>query len=587
MPVDPLDRPTSEGEDGPAGLRFPDLPRLELDQLLAQLVERAKEVMGTQGRLRALLRANQMFAGELNLPVLLEQVATAARDLIGCRYAAVGVVGPHGGLVEFVHVGMPAEVVAAIGAPPQGTGLLGAVIDDPRPLRLRHLADDPRCGGLPTGHPPMEDFLGMPVRVRGEVFAAVYLVESDRGEFSAEDEELLGALAMSAGVAIDNARLYESARARGEWLQGSAAITRQLLSVDPDAESHPLQLIAERMLEIADADLVVLLLPDDRPGGSGQLAVEVGVGAAAEAVRGQQFPLADSLAADVLRTGKPALTPQLADGTGLAALVAEEVAVGAVLAVPLLGSGRVHGVLVAARRSGRPAFTAADLDMAGSFANHAALAIELAQARVRQQQAVVLDDRERIAADLHDHVVQRLFAAGLTMQSVVAGLGEGRVAARLTATVQDLDDTIRQIRSTIFQLQREPRADEQGGVRSRLVAVVEEVGPALGFQPALRFSGLLEDTLPAVIVDDLLAVLREALTNVARHAGACSAEVDVTVAGGRLTLQVTDDGHGMGDATRRSGLANLRRRAENHGGAFEVSPAEPSGTNLCWSVSIS
>jgi signal transduction histidine kinase len=269
-----------------------------------------------------------------------------------------------------------------------------------------------------------------------------------------------------------------------------------------------------------------------------------------------------------------------------AALVSPVVEVGPVLAVPLLGSRRVHGVLWAARLSAEPAFTAVELDMAGSFANHAAIAIELAEARAEQQRVAMLDERERIAADLHDHVIQRLFAAGLSLQSVAMVTAEGAMKQRLLTTIQDLDDTIGQIRATIFQLQRAP-GTSGAGVRARLLDVLADVGPALGFDPGLRLSGVLEDRLPEDLVDDLLAVLREALTNVARHARAGRADVEVTATGTDLTLEVTDDGVGMGPATRRSGLANLRRRAEQRGGACSVEPGEPSGTRLRWSVPLS
>jgi GAF domain-containing protein len=212
---------TDDGElDGGAGrepaLTFPDLPRLELEQLLAQLVERAHEVMATKGRLRGLLRASQMVTRDLTLPVVLRRIVEAARDLVGARYAALGVISPTGGLAEFVHSGMPEDAVARIGHLPEGKGLLGALIEDPRPIRLLRIASDQRSAGFPPGHPPMSSFLGVPIRIRDEVFGNLYLAESTKGEFSAEDEELTLALAATAAVAIENARLYESATSRGE-----------------------------------------------------------------------------------------------------------------------------------------------------------------------------------------------------------------------------------------------------------------------------------------------------------------------------------------------------------------------------------
>jgi signal transduction histidine kinase len=539
--------------------------------------------MGTQGRLRGLLRANQLVTGDLALPAVLRRIVEAARELVGARYAALGVIAPGGGLAEFVHSGMPEDDVARIGHLPEGKGLLGALLADPSPIRLRRIDDDARSAGFPAGHPPMNSFLGVPIRVRDEIFGRLYLAESARGEFTADDEELITALAATAGAAIENARLYESARSRGEWLQASAAVTRQLLSTDP-AAGDPLQLIAERSRDITAADLVAVLLPRESDGVSG-LEVRVAVGEESAALVGRWIPVGDSLPGRVFAEATPVRLGDVREGGGPAMLVSPGVQIGPVLAVPLLGSRSVHGVLWAARLSRAPAFTATELEMAGSFANHAAIAIELAGARAEQHRLDMLDERERIAADLHDHVIQRLFAAGLSLQSIAMVAEEGPTRKRLTTTIQDLDDTISQIRTTIFRLQQGP-ASGPTGVRSRLLQVLADVGPALGFDPGLRLSGVLEDRLSDELVDDLMAVLREALTNVARHAQAGRAEVEVTATTAALTVQITDDGVGMGADPRRSGLANLRRRAEQRGGTLSVTAADPTGTSLRWSVPL-
>jgi signal transduction histidine kinase len=566
-----------------AGLSFPDLPRLELDQLLAQLVERAQEVMGTQGRLRELLRANQLVTGDLSLSAVLRRIVEAGRELVDARYAAIGVIAPGGGLAEFVHSGMPDDDVTRIGDLPEGKGLLGALLSDPAPIRLQRIADDTRSAGFPPGHPPMESFLGVPIRVRGEIFGRLYLSESRRGEFTSEDEELITALAATAGVAIENARLYESARSRGEWLQASAAVTRQLLSAEIDAVDV-LQLIADRSRDISGADLVAVLLPGENDGVPG-LEVRVAVGADADGLVGRWIPRTDSLPGRVFTEAAPVRLADVRDAGGPGVLVSPLVQVGPVLAVPLLGSRSVHGVLWAARLSTAPAFTAVELDMAGSFASHAAVAIELAEARAEQHRTALLDERDRIAADLHDHVIQRLFAAGLSLQSISMVAEEGPTKQRLSRTIQDLDDTISQIRTTIFQLQHGP-AGGPVGVRARLLDVIADVGPALGLDPGLRLSGVLEDRLADDLVADVLAVLREALTNVARHAQATRADVEVIATSTDLTLQITDDGVGVGQVARRSGLANMRRRAEQRGGTLTVTAPEPSGTRICWSVPL-
>jgi signal transduction histidine kinase len=572
----PARRDASTAAAAPGELLFPALKRLELDQLLGQLVDRAHEVMATQGRLRGLLRANQLVIGDLALPVVLRSIVDAARELVGARYAALGVIAAAGGLSEFVNTGMPEDAVERIGHLPQGKGLLGALIDDPRPIRLRRIADDERSSGFPPGHPPMTSFLGVPIRIRDEVFGNLYLTESTKGEFTAEDEELTTAIAATAAVAIENARLYEAARSRGEWLQASAMITRQLLT--PGSGQRPLHLVAERSQEIADADLVTVALPAED---GGELRIEVAVGRRAEHLTGMRVA-SDSLLGRVSSTGEPVRLSQVEDEGEREPLTGGELDAGPVIAVPLLGSRGSRGVLAAIRRRGRGGFTDTDLDMAGSFANHAALALELAEARAEQQRAAMLDERDRIAADLHDQVIQRLFAAGLSLQSVAMSLGTGREKDRILDTVADLDATIGQLRTTIFELHEVPRSGS-GGLRARLLDVASHTAKALGFDPAVRFEGPV-DTVPSDVGEDLVAVLREELANVARHAGATAAAVDLVVRPGELRLTVRDDGVGVGSTVRRSGLANMQHRAERHGGSVDVAPRDTGGTTVRWTV---
>lgn len=544
-------------------------------------MERAHEVLETQSRLRGLLRANQMIVGDLDLPAVLRRIVEAARELVGARYAALGVIAPEGGLAEFLHVGMPDDAVGRIGHLPQGKGLLGALIDDPVAIRLRHITDDQRSSGFPPGHPPMESFLGVPVRVRDEVFGNLYFSESIRGRFSAEDEELAKALAASAGVAIENARLYKAARVRQDWLRASAMITRRLLSDDP---GDPLQLIVDSAREIADADLVTVVLPvDDGPDGPA-LRIAVADGPAAEQVHGLRLPLEGSLSGRVYTTGVPLLVSWPDELAGLDPAAAQELDIDSMLIVPLLGSQKVNGVLTAGRRPGLSAFTAEDLSMMAGFANQASIAIELAEARAEQQRAAVLDDRDRIAADLHGQVIQRLFATSLSLQSLAATLGPGRATNQVLAAIDELDGTIAHIRSSIFELHQAPQR-ESLGTRARLMDVLSELAPALGFQPAVRLSGGLDAT-PEDIAEDVVAVLREALVNVARHARARSAEVDVSADAEQVTLTVVDDGVGIGQSDWGTGLNRLRSYAERRGGGVTLTSRAPAGTHMSWSVPL-
>jgi signal transduction histidine kinase len=566
--------------------QFADGPKLELDELLNQLIERAHDVVFVQGRLRALLRANQAIVGNLTLPVLLRRIVQAACELAHARYGALGVIDAAGGLEQFVHVGVDEDTEARIGYLPEGKGLLGALILDPRPIRLAVMASDPRSVGFPAGHPPMTSFLGVPVRVRDEAFANLYLTECESGEFSAEDEELVCALATAAGVAIENARLYEQARRRQDWLQASTEVTRQLLSAEGE---DPLRLIARQARQIADADVVTVVLP---AAGGERLIVEVAAGEGADELTALTSPIENTLVGVALDSGRPVLVGDIDENQRDMVHLSEVVPVGPVMVLPLGGSQRVRGAMVIGRLRGRHRFAEADLEMATIFANHAAVALELADARADQQHMMLLEDHDRIARDLHDHVIQRLFAAGLSVQSVASGLPADEPAARLTRVVSDIDETIRQIRTSIFQLHG-PLGPETGTVRTRVLAVAGEVSPLLGFEPQVRFTGPIDAVVPEPIVDDLVAVLREALTNAARHAHASRVEVDVAATTTELSLEVTDDGVGISDTHRRSGLANLRQRAEQHGGSLILAKGLPKnthpiqeGTRLRWTTPL-
>jgi two-component system, NarL family, sensor histidine kinase DevS len=573
-----------ERPDDSGRLVFPDAPRLELDELLTQIIVRAEEVLATQGRLRGLLAANRTITADLTLPTVLRRIVEAGCQLVRARYGALGVLAPDGGLAEFVHVGLDEGTVARIGHLPEGKGLLGALIDDPKTIRLRSIEDDPRSVGFPPHHPPMTSFLGVPVLVRGKVFGNLYLTERiDGGEFTADDEELVAALAATAGVAIENARLYEQSQRRQDWLQASAKITRQLLSAEGE---EPLQLIAREARQIADADVVTVVLPTES---RERMMVEVAAGRAADELTGMSYPIERTLTGLALSSGHPVLVGD-ADDSDYDSHLSEVLPVGPVMVLPLVGTVDTRGALVIARLRGRNRFDDADLDMATTFANHAAVALELADGRENQQRMILLEDRDRIARDLHDHVIQRLFAAGLAVESVAARPGSDETSLRLRRVVTELDETIRQIRTSIFQL-RGPMTAEVGTTRSAVLSVVSELQPVLGFEPRVTFAGPVDLAAPDASVDDLIAALREALTNVARHAKARCVDVAVEATTDSLVLEVTDDGVGVGDGSRWSGLANLRARAEHHGGTFTIGPiAEPpnyrQGTLLRWTIPL-
>ncbi|ABW11406.1 GAF sensor signal transduction histidine kinase [Parafrankia sp. EAN1pec] len=551
--------------------------RLELDELMAQLVERAHEVMTTQGRLRGLLRAHRAVAADLSLEVVLRRIAEAACELVDARYGALGVIARDGRLEQFIHVGMDADLVGRIGHLPRGEGVLGLLTAEPRAVRLDDIAAHEHAVGFPPGHPPMRTFLGVPIKVRSEVFGNLYLTEKRGGRrFTAQDEELVLALAASAGVAIENARLFGAAQRRQQWLQASADIMRHLLADGPE----PLTLIVARAREVADADLACVLLAD---GATEELLVDAADGPQADRLLGESVPMAGTLAGRAVAAGRPLLVDDAAAEPGVTGFGGLDI--GPLMVIPLVGAQVGTGAVVLARGpAGRP-FADGDLDMAATFAGHVQVALGLAASRATRDRLLVLEDRDRIARDLHDHVMQRLYAVALGLQGMAAAEERPQSAGRLTTYVDDLDATIREIRSTVFEL-RGRRSTGGPGVRARLGEIVEEVAEALGFSPRLRVDGPLDTALEGNIADHLLAVARESLSNVARHARASRVELSVTVGQGWLCAEVTDDGVGLGDTGRRSGLRNLRSRAEELGGTFDIAPGPSGGTRLRWAVPL-
>ena len=557
------------------GLAFPDVPRLELDELLVQLVDRAGDVLAAQGRLRGLLRANALVAGELSLPVVLRQIVGAARDLLGARYAALGVLGRDGELEQFVHAGMDDDLVAKIGELPRGRGILGLLISDPAPIRLASLSDHPAAAGFPPGHPPMGSFLGVPVRIGEEVFGNLYLTERIAGgEFTADDEQLAIALAAAAGAAIANARRYAESEQRRRWLDASAQLTPLLLAGNRE---QPHALIAGHAAAAADADFAVLTVLGD----PGEVIVTGAAGPLAAGLMNRTAPLAGSLAGQVISSGKPSLVT----GDRLqAAAAALGAGIGPLIAVPLAAGERVLGALLLGRTAARPGFTESDLGMAASFAAHAAVAMELARARADQVLLAQAEDHERIAGDLHDHVIQELFALGMKLQGHAAR-SDPATAERVNGYIDTLDEVIKKIRASIFGLQQPRQAPI--GLQARVLEIIDEHAPQLGFTAGASFAGPPGPGVDETLAHDILAVTREALSNCARHAHATAVTVALTVQDGLITLDITDNGRGLGTPTRSSGLASMRRRAENNGGDLQITAPPGGGTRLTWTARFS
>lgn len=562
----------------------PSLGRLRLDSLLHELINRAGDLLDTESRLQRLLDAVVSIASDLSLPDTLRRIVELAAELAGARYAALGVIGPDQLLIEFITIGLDTQTRLSIGDLPHGKGILGLLINEPKPLRLHDLSEHPASYGFPPNHPPMTSFLGVPIRIRGSVFGNLYLTEKHGGgDFSEEDEDVVVALAAAAAIAIENARLYEDTHRREQWLTASTDVTAQLLRGADFTETA--QLIVAKAADVAQAEAAYLLLHD---GPDQILAVRAGHGADSEDYLGMRYrvqrPSAGLLDADggpsrfaagshLLIPVDPATPPVPFTGPGVL--------------IPLAAGGRVLGLISVARHRDATPLGDADIRMVHAYAGHAALAVEFSRAAADQQRLAILEDRDRIARDLHDLIIQRLFAVGLGLQGLSAMTERPDLANRLTAFVDDLDATIRDVRKTIFSLQ-EP-TDRPSGLRGEILRVVTGAADALGFEPRLDLQGPLDSAVPDALRPDLLAVLGEALTNVARHASATKATVQVGVdlTTRTVTLVVTDDGVGPGpDDLPGHGTANMAARARRWGGDCQLESATTGGARLAWSIPL-
>ncbi|MEW1700397.1 GAF domain-containing protein [Streptomyces sp. NPDC091278] len=560
------------------------LPRLRLDELLDELQTRIDAVKGTRDRLNGLLEAVMSVGRGLDLPQVLRDIVEAAVSLVDAEYGALGVIGEDRMIAAFLPIGIDDDLRERIGAPPSGHGILGELIRHPEPLRLSELSEHPASYGVPAHHPPMHSFLGVPVRVRDEVFGNLYLTEKRGGaDFDAEDEAVVTTLAVAAGIAIENARLYEEGSRRQRWLAASADLTSALLSGTGEAEV--LDGMLERAVDISGADMGVFYLVG--PGGELRGTLARGEGAAAH--RDVLLPRVEGTLAAAALAAEDGLITVADTACDERVTVRPErwQGFGPAVAVTVGTKEGPSGVLLLVRRAGRALFTTAETAALPGFAGQAALALELADRRRDAEQVTLLEDRDRIARDLHDLAIQRLFATGMTLQSARRFVEHPEAVDRLTRAIDDLDATIKIIRSTIFGLREHDVPGTVPKLRNRVVTAVDSAAATLGFAPALRMEGLLDTDVPAEVADDVVAVICEALTNVARHARARRVEVAVRVEDGILEVTVGDDGVGLRRNRHDSGLRNLTERAERLGGSLSVrSHAQRDGTLLAWRIPL-
>jgi signal transduction histidine kinase len=526
---------------------------------------------------RALLDAVLGLAGDLELRDLLARIVARARDLTGAEYGALGVLRPEWAstpgprLVSFDQVGLTAEQVSAIGPLPEGHGMLGLLVEDPRVLRLTDLARHPASVGFPDHHPPMHTLLGVPIRVRGEVFGNLYLTEK-AGGFTADDERLVRGLAAAAGVAIENARLFDEAQSRQRWLAAAARLAPDL-STDVRQAA---ELVAGAALEAGRCRGVLVSLPG--------ITDEADASGDRESARAF---MVDAIAGDLGRLTADSLPPGPApvqlSGADLAAYGLSS---GHLLLVTCQVHDKPFGVIALHREI---LFSVDECEMVVAFASHVSLAIDHARNERSRRRLAVYTDRDRIARDLHDHVIQRIFAIGLGLQSTVRRMSDQALADRMVGYINALDATIVDIRSTIFSLQH----DEDGEVRSlrtELFGVVADLSEMLGSDPRITLVGPLDSVVPDDLRPDVLAVVRESLTNVAKHAEASRVSLTVTadLEDGVLRIQVEDNGVGIGeDRHRGNGLRNVAVRAAYSGGQTEVVRRPEGGTRFVWQVPLS
>ncbi|MDA8371891.1 MAG: GAF domain-containing protein [Nocardiopsaceae bacterium] len=535
------------------------LPRLRLDELISELHTRLETAQASRSRVHALLEAVLSVGSDLDLATVLRRLTEAAAHLVDARCAGLGVLNDDGGFAEFIPVGLTPEEAE----------------------QMRLFPHDPRSHSglheLPEGHPKTAGSLCVPIQSRDSVFGNLYLTEKRNGEeFNEDDEAIVTALAAAAGVAIENARLYEETRLRERWLAASTEVTTRLLS-GADTE-EVLGYLARQSREMSDADVAVVLLPEPQ---EKDLIAEIADGPVAEQILKSPVTMHNTKCGWVYRNGEPATIPDLRQAN---CPMLTHRGFGPGLLVPLGTPAHTRGVLLLGKMSARSPFSDATRRMIDAFAGQAAVALELAEAQRDAERLVVLEERDRIAKDLHDVIIQRLFASAMTLMSALRLITDAGAGDRIRSTIDDLDETIRQIRSTVFAL-RQPTVPADTSLRGRILNSAEAAARSLGCQPGVNLEGPIDASVPEEIGEQLLAVLGEALSNVARHA--CASEVHVSVQAEEwLTLHVEDNGSGIPREGRRSGLRNLAERAASLGGEFAVSQREEGGTELRWSVPL-
>jgi signal transduction histidine kinase len=536
-------------------------------------------------RLARLIDVGRSLLSELDLEVLLDRVLETAADLTGAGYAAVGVLDDdRRELARFLTRGIDEAGHRAIGDLPRGRGLLGVLIDDPRPLRLGDVGEHPRSYGFPPGHPPMRTFLGVPIVIRGEAWGNLYLTEKAGGEpFTPEDEDAAIVLADWAAIAIENARLYRSVAGRRDELEyavrGLEATTAIALAVGAETElERVLELVVKRARALVEAHDVLILLRD-----GDELVIAAGAGYVTIGERAR-FPLAGSTAGEVLAEGR---SRRIADAARELRVSPAQLGVeGATTAllVPLVYRSTSLGVLAAFDRlDGDGAFTPEDEQLLEAFAVQAATAVATATTveadRLRRSLAAAEAERGRWARELHDETLQALGALKVLLSSATRLDDAEAMRAAMRQAIEQLSGDIQSLRSMIAEL-RPPALDELG-LGPALTSLTQRTSTTTGLEVRADVDLAGDPRLTAEVETTVYRVVQEALTNVAKHASAATVELSVRRAEHDVLIAVSDDGVGFdpaGDVDGGFGLAGMRERVDLAGGELSVLPAASAGT---------
>jgi signal transduction histidine kinase len=535
----------------------------------------SRSMADRRDRKDVLLEAGLTLAAELSLPMVLQRIVDIAAEVTDARDVALGVIGEDGALVDFITTGISAKQRKAIGALPRGRGLLGLLIHDPRIVRIADIRMHPESVGFPHNHPPMRSFLGAPVQAMGRVYGNIYLTEK-RGarQFSAQDERSLLVLATQAGVAIANASLYQESVRRERWLGALREITGAILE---GADSNSLLMsIAEHARELAGADAASILTTTPT---AGVLEVAAAVGAYAEQVRGHAVPARESISGEVIQTGKVLHTDDAGTHGHAYQPIIRLGHVGPAIFVPLRVRGRATGTLMVANLKGGRRFDAGTIRLTETFADQASVAIEYARAQEDSLRLGLMEERERIAKELHDGIIQSLFAVGMGLQSTALLAVSPATGTRIESAVEELDRVIRDLRNYIFGLRPGILADRQLDQALRMLG--EEVQASSRVLIDVEVDAALAAGLSARS-HEIVQLTREALSNVARHAKADHADVRLARRGSKAVLSIEDDGIGF-DVRADSagnGIRNMRERAEAMGGGLRITSKPGKGAKL-------